>query len=134
MASFQPFEAANAQGKAYSERAEGTPDVFAAFVNGPVTEDPGVTDVGPFLEMWNIRETHPKGGPVGTRVRCRMRTPDPALPEDAQKINKLAHILRKVLLHRKEIEQEGPAPPTNNERNIQGQLEHRRKRAEGKYT
>ena len=57
--------------------------VFAAFVDGPVTENPGVTglaevdwlnqfrkqlisasDVGRFLEMWNIRKTHPKGGPV----------------------------------------------------------------------
>ena len=62
-----------------------------------------------------------------------MRTPDPALLEDAQNINKLAHILRKVLLHRNWIEQEGPAPPTNNERKIQSQLEHRCKRTEGKY-
>ena len=84
--------------------------------------------------MWNIRETHPRGGPVETLVRYWMRTPDPALPEDAQNINKLAHILRKVLLRRKEIEQEGPAPLTNNERMVQSQLEHRRKRAEGKYT
>ena len=128
--------------------------VFAAFVNGPVTENPGGTglaevevewlnqfrkqlisasDVGRFLEMWNTRETHPKRRPVRTLVRYRMRTSDPALLEDAQNINKLAHILRKVLLHRKGIEQKGPAPPTNNERNIQSQLEHRRKRAEGKY-
>ena len=57
--------------------------VFAAFVNGLVTENPGgrtglaevevewlnrfrkqlisASDVGRFLEMWNIRETHPKG-------------------------------------------------------------------------
>ena len=66
-------------------------------------------------------------------MRYRMRTRDPALPEDAQNINKLAHVLRKVILHRKKIEQEGPAPPTNNERKIQSQLEQRRKRAEGKY-
>ena len=38
-----------------------------------------------------------------------MCAPDPALPEDAQSITKLAHILRKVLLHHKGIEQEGPA-------------------------
>ena len=128
--------------------------VFAAFVNGLVTENPGGTglaevevewlnefrkqlisasDVGRFLEMWNIRETHPKGEPVRTLVRYRVRTPDPALPEDAQNINKLAHILRKVLLHRKGIEQEGPAPSTNNERKIQSQLEHRRKKTEDKY-
>ena len=108
--------------------------VFAAFVNGQVTENPGGTglaevevewlnqfrkqlisapDVGRFLEMWNIR-----GGPVRTLLRYRMRTPDPALPEDVQNINKLAHLLRKVLLHRKGTEQEGPAPPTNNERKI----------------
>ena len=74
-----------------------------------------VTEVCRFLEMWNIRETHSKGGSVRTLVRYRMRTPDPALPEDAQSINKLAHVLRKVLLHRKGLEQEGPAPPTNNE-------------------
>ena len=64
--------------------------VFAAFVNGLVTENPGGTglaevevewldqfrkqlisasDVGRFLEKWNIRETHPKGGPVRTLVR-----------------------------------------------------------------
>ena len=30
-----------------------------------------------------------------------MCAPDPALPEEAQSITKLAHILRKVLLHRK---------------------------------
>ena len=86
--------------------------VFAAFVNGLVTENPGVTgleeiqvewlnqfrkqlisasDVGRFLEMWNVRETHPKGGPVRTLVRHRMRTPE--------NINKLAHSIRKVLLH-----------------------------------
>ena len=163
VASFQPFAAAKAQGKAYSEAARGQKGqqmgqpfklVFAAFVNGLVTENPGRTglaevevewltqfrkhfisapDVGRFLEMWNIRETHLKGGPVRTLVRYRMRTPDPALPEDAQNINKLAHILRKVLLHRKGIEQEGPAPPTNNERKIQSQLEHRSNKTEGKY-
>ena len=163
VASFQSFGAAKTQGKAYSEAAKGQKghqmgqlfmSVFAAFVNGLVTESPGGTglaevevdwvnqfrkqlisasDVGRFLEMWNIRETHPRGGPVRTLVRYRMRTPDPALPEDAQNINKLAHILPKVLLHRKGTEQEGPAPPTNNERKIQSQLEHRRKRAEGKY-
>ena len=121
--------------------------VFAAFVNGRVTETAGTTElaevavawvngreVGQFLEMWNIRETHPKGGLVRTLVRYRMRRPDPALPEDAQSINKLAHILRKVLLHRKGVEQEGPAPPTNNERKLQSQLEQRRKRVECKYT
>ena len=58
------------------------------------------TGRGRFLETWNIRETHPKGAPVRTLVRYRMRTPDPALPEDAQNINKLAHILRKDPLHR----------------------------------
>ena len=125
MASFQAFAAAKAQGKAYNEAARGQKghqmgqpfmSVFAAFVSGPVTENPSGTglaevevewlnhfrkqlisasDVGRFLEMWNIRETHPKGGPVRALVRYRMRTPDPALPEDAQNINKLAHILRK---------------------------------------
>ena len=163
MASFQPFAAARAQGKAYSEAARwqrkhqmGQPfmSVVAAFVNGLTTETLGSTgleevemawlhefrkkvasalDVGRFLEMWNMRETHPKGRPVRTLVRYRMCAPDPTLQEDAQNINKLAHILRKVLLHRKGIEQEGPAPPTNNERKIQSQLEQRRKRAEGKY-
>ena len=47
--SFQPFAAANAQGKAYSEAARGQKEhqmgqpfmsMFAAFVNGPVTENP----------------------------------------------------------------------------------------------
>ena len=162
MASFQPCAAAKAQGKAYSEAARGQGhqmghpfmSVFAAFVNGLVTENLGVTGlaeievewlnqfrkqlisaskVGRFLEMWDIRETHPRGGPVRTLERYGVRTPDPALPEEAQNIYKLAHILRKVLPHRKEIEQEGPAAPTHNERKIQSQLEHRRKRAEGKY-
>ena len=129
--------------------------VSAAFASGLVTETPGTTGlaevevawlnefckqltsataVGRFLEMWNIHETHPKRGSVRGLVRNRMRTPDPALPEDAQSINKLAHILRKVLLHRKGIEQEGPAPPTNNERNFQSQLEQCHKRFEGMYT
>ena len=113
MASFQPFAAAKAQGKAYSEAAKGQKghqmgqpfmSVFAAFVNGPMTENPGGTglaevevewlnqfrkqfisasDVGWFLERWNIRETHPKGRPARTLVRYRMRTPDPAFPEEA---------------------------------------------------
>ena len=48
---------------------------------GPI---PQTAHLGLFLEMWNIRETHPKGGPVRTLVRYRMRTPDPALLEDAQ--------------------------------------------------
>ena len=104
--------------------------VFPAFVNGLATENPGLTglvevevkwlnefrkqlisasDVGRFLQMWNIRETHPKRGPVRTLVRYRMRTPDPALPEDAQNINRAGtHPPAKVLLHRKGIEQEGP--------------------------
>ena len=81
-------------------------------------------DTNRFLEM-----CHPKGGPVRTLVRYRMCAPDP--PEDAQNITKLAHILRKVLLHCKGTEQEGPAPPTNNERKIQCQLEQRRKKVEG---
>ena len=93
VASFQPFAAAKTQGKAYSEAAKGQKghqmgqpfmSVFAAFVNGLVTENPGGTglaevevewlnqfrkqltsasDVGWFLEMQNIRETHPKGRP-----------------------------------------------------------------------
>ena len=91
VASFQPFAAAKAQGKAYSEAARGQKghqmgqpfmSVFAAFVNGLVTENPGGTglaevevewlnqfrkqfisasDVGRFLEMSNIRETTRKG-------------------------------------------------------------------------
>ena len=163
VASFQPFAAARAQGKAYNEAARGQKkhqmgqpfmSVFAASVNGLVTETLGSTgleevemawlhefrkklvsalDVGRFLEMWNIRETHPKGRPVRTLVRYRMCAPDPALQEDAKSITKLAHILRKVLLHRKGTEQEGPAPPTNNEQKIQSQLEQRRKKVEGKY-
>ena len=43
------------------------------------------SDVDRFLEMWNIRETHPKGEPVRTLVRYRIRTPDPALPEGRAK-------------------------------------------------
>ena len=43
------------------------------------------------------------------------------------------HPAQSSFIHRKGIEQEGPAPPTNNERKIQSQLEQRRKRAEGKY-
>ena len=111
VASFQPFAAAKAQGKAHSEAAKGQKgpqmgqlfmSVFAVFVNGLVTENPGVTglaeievewlnqfrkqlisasDVGRCPEMWNIREIHSKGGPVRTLVRYRMRTPDPALPQ-----------------------------------------------------
>ena len=109
-------------GESWSDRAA---EVEVEWLNQFRKQLITASDVGWFLEMWNIRETHP--------VRYRMRTPDPALPEDAQNINKLAHILRKVLLHRKETEQEGPAPPTNNERKIHSQLEHRRKRAQGKY-
>ena len=86
------------------------------------------------VDVEHSRDPPESGGPVRNLVRYRMRTPDPALPEDAQSIDQLAHILRNVLLHRKGIEQEGPAPPTNNERKIQSQLEHRRKRAEGNYT
>ena len=115
-------------GKAYNEAARGQKkhqwgqpfmSVFAAFVNGLTTEALGSTgleevemawlhefrkkltsalDVGRFLEMWNIRETHPKGRLVRTLVRYRMCAPDHALQEDAQSITKLAHILRKVLL------------------------------------
>ena len=163
VASFQPFAAARAQGKAYTEAARGQKkhqmgqpfvSVFSAFVNGLTTEALGSTgleevemawlhefrkkltsalDVGRFLEMWNIRETHPKGGPVRTLVRYRMCAPDPALQEDAQSITKLAHVLRKVLLHRMGTVQEGPAPPTNNERKLQSQFEQRRKKVEGKY-
>ena len=67
--------------------------VFAAFVNGLTAEALGSTgleevemawlhelrkkltsalDVGRFIERWNIRETHPKGGPVRTLIRHRM--------------------------------------------------------------
>ena len=91
VASFQPFAAAKALGKAYSEVAKGQKghqmgqpfmSVFAAFVDGLAAENPGFTglaevdvkwlnqfrkqlisasDVGRFLEMWNIPETQPKG-------------------------------------------------------------------------
>ena len=91
VASFQPFAAARAQGQAYNEAARGQKkhqmgqpfmSVSAAFVNGLTTEALGsagleevemawlhefrkkltsALDVGRFLEMWNIRETHPKG-------------------------------------------------------------------------
>ena len=93
------------------------------------------SDVGRFLQMWNIRETHPKGGPLRALVRYRKRTPD-LLSQKTRRVSTSWHIfiLRKVLLHRKEIEQEGLAPPTNNKRKIKSQLEQRRKRAEGKYT
>ena len=86
MASFQPFAAARAQGKAYNEAARGQRkqqmgqpfmSVFAAFVNGLTAETLGATgleevemawlqefrkklisalDVGRFLEMWNIHQ------------------------------------------------------------------------------
>ena len=147
VASFQPFAAAKAQGKAHSEAARGQKghqmgqpfmSVFAASANDPVTENGGTGLAEVEVEWLNqfrkqLISASDVGRPVRTLVRYRMRTPDPALPEDAQNINKLAHILRKVLLHRKGIEQEGPAPPTNNERRIQSQLEHRWKRTEGKY-
>ena len=145
MASFQPLAAARAQGKAHSEAARGQKghqmgqpfmSVFAAFVNGLAIENPGLTGLAEVEVEWlNEFRKQPIGcgpvsrdvdyprdsterGPVRTLVRYRMRTPDPALPEEAQNINKLAHILRKVLLHQKEIEQEGPAPPSNNERKL----------------
>ena len=141
VASFQPFAAAKAHGKAYSEAARGQnglgvtglAEVEVELLNQFRKQLISASDVCRFQETWNTRETHPTGRPVRTLVRYRMRTPDPALPEDAENIKKLAHILRKVLLHRKGIEQEGPAAPTNNERKIQCQLEHRHKR-EGKYT
>ena len=159
VASFQPFCSSQSTGKGVQRGSKGTEkhqmgqpfmSVFAAFVNGLTTETLGSTGLeegrdgvaarvsqearlgtgrGSFLEMWHIRETHPKGGPVRTLVRYRMCLPDPALQEDAQSIPKLAHILRKVLLHRKGTEQ----PPTNNERKIQSQLEQRREKVEGKY-
>ena len=135
VASFQPFAAARAQGKAYNEAARGQKkhqmgqpfmSVFAAFVNGLATEALGSTgleevemawlhefrkkltsalDVGRFLEMWNIRETTRKGDQY-------------ALWYDTGRGCTEHHQTRKVLLHRKGTEQEGPAPPTNNERKI----------------
>ena len=85
-------------GKGMQRHQMGQPfmSVFAAFVNGQATETAGTTglaevevarlnefrkqltsatEMGRFLEMWNIRETHPKGGSVRTPVRYRMRTP-----------------------------------------------------------
>ena len=83
-----------------------------AFVNGLVAETPGTTGLADVengmaerisqaahrsdrggsvsRDVDNPRDP-PEGGSVRTPVRYRMRTPDPALPEDAQSINKLAH-------------------------------------------
>ena len=128
--------------------------VFAAFVNGLTTEALGSTgleevemawlyefrkkltsalDVGRFLEMWNIRETHPKGGPARTLVRYRMCAPDPALQEDAQSITKLAHILRKVLLHRKGTEQEGQHRRRTTSEKFRVNSSSAARKMEGKY-
>ena len=61
MDSFQPFAAAKALGKAYSEAARGQKghqmgqtfmSVFAAFVNGVVTESPGVTGLAEIEVEW----------------------------------------------------------------------------------
>ena len=45
----------------------------------------------------------------------------------------LAKAPRKVFVHLKGVEQEGPAPPTNNERALQARLTKRRDAKEGKY-
>ena len=156
VASFQPFAAARAQGKAYNEAARGQKkhqmgqpfmSVFATFVNGLTTEALGPTGLEGVGVAWlhefrkkltsaldvvssrcgTFARPTRKGRPVRTLIRYRMCAPDPALQEDAQSITKLAHILRKVLVHRKGTEQEGPAPPTNNERKIQSQLEQPQK-------
>ena len=128
--------------------------VFAAFVNGLTTETLGSTgleevemawlhkfskklasalDVGGFLEMWNIREILPKGDQYalwyGTGCAHQI-----LLSKRMHRASPNWHTFyAKVLLHRKGTEQEGPAPPTNNERKIQSQLEQRRKKVEGKY-
>ena len=61
VASFQPFAAAKAQGRAYSEAARGQKghqigqpfmSVFAAFVNGQVTENPGGTGLAEVEVEW----------------------------------------------------------------------------------
>ena len=61
VASFHQFAAAQAQGKAHSEAARGQKghqsgqpfmSVFAAVVNGPVTENPGVTGLAEIEVEW----------------------------------------------------------------------------------
>ena len=110
--------------------------VFAAFVNGLKTETLGsagleevemawlhefrkklasALDVGRFLEMWNIRETHPKGGPVRTLVRYRMCAPDHQTGTHSTQSSSAPQ----------GIEHEGPAPPTNNERKNQSHSQNR---------
>ena len=163
VASFQPFAAARAQGKAYNEVARGHKkhqmgqpfmSVFAAFVNGLTTEAHGSTGLEEVEMAW-LHEFRKKltwhwtwvvSSRRGTFARPTRKGDQYALWYDAgcahqillskrmhRASPKLVHILRKVLLHRKGTELEGPAPPTNNERKIQSQLEQRRKKVEGKY-
>ena len=118
LVTFQPFPTAKAQKgiQRGGERAEGAPDLHVSVCS--VFQWPGdgeswrgggsrggmaepiplisASDVGRFLGMWERSRDPPERGRVRTLVRHRMRTPDPALPEDAQNVNKLAHVLREV--------------------------------------
>ena len=136
VASFQPFAAARAQGKAYNEAARGQKkhqmgqpfmSVFAAFVNGLTTEALGSTGLEE-VEITSFARSSPRHWTWVVSLRCgTFARPtrkgdqyalwfDTGCAYHAQSITKLGHILRKVLLHRKGTEQVGPAPPTKNER------------------
>ena len=165
VASFQPFAAARAQGKAYNEAARGQkkhqmgtalhvsvrcvrqwPDDGNSWINRTGRGRDGVaarvsqearlgTGRGSFprdVERSRDppeRETSTHSGTIQD-VRTRSFLPSKRMHRASPNWRTF---YAKFFYHRKGIEQEGPAPPTNNERKIQLQLEQRRKKVEGKY-
>ena len=153
VASFQPFAAAKAQGKAYSEAVRGQEGHQMGQPFMSVTENPGGTglaevevewlnqfrkqlisasDVGRFLEMENWRDP-PERGTSTNSGEIQDANARPCSSGGCAEHQQAGTHPPQSLPPSKGIEQEGPAPPTNNERKLQSQLEHRRKRTEGKY-
>ena len=76
------------------------------------------TDVGNWIEVWMAKEARGPGAANKKRtvVKYRVRDVHGKGDEEAAASESLAKVLRKVFVHLKGEEQEGPVPPTNNER------------------
>ena len=130
--------------------------VFGAFINGLGKEEAGTTglleeeakwasafaeslkvptDVGKWVEVWTMKEARDPTAAHKKRtvVKYRLRDTQGMMEEESKTAEKLAQVLRKAMLHLKGQEQHGPAPPTNNERELQSRLTDRRAARDGKY-
>ena len=91
-------------------------------------------DVGKRVEVWQAKETRDPTNEGKKRTLIKYRFSELRGTEtDIKQQERLATVVRKYMMKRAGEAESGPAPPTNNDRYIQGRRTDRRKGQAGNY-